>query len=150
MRLALTCLLAYSAVCAFAESADAKVVGSWKYDIASFRVQIDPKVRADAEQKQGKVKVREQIESFMQGLKKSVAPMVVSFKKDHTVKITAPSLQKPLTGKWSLKGNVLAVTMNELRKAPDMKLLPGGKRIRTTFAQPGFGTGYADLVRQKP
>ena len=125
-----------------------QVVGKWKYDLKSFKVELDPNLQAKGELESGKDGFKKEVDMLMVDLKNMVGPLVMNFEANHEFSVIAPGTSKPVRGRWSLKGSTLIIAMDRPgQSTPKMSLSADGKRIRTEFDRFGWGKSFADLVK---
>lgn len=132
-----------------AKPMEKQLVGAWRYDIKTIKMELSPEARASAEKQSGKAAVDAQLQAGIRSLKQMLGPIVITFKSDHRFSLTAPGVQRKVTGKWSISGRSVQTKLDQPGPpAPEMTLSADGKRIKTLYRQPGFGTGIVYLVRK--
>ena len=142
------CLIFLSGCQDGAEDMTAKVVGTWKYDTDTLRLELAPDLRKDMEAHGDKGAAA--MEKSKAGLIKSVQSLVFVFNADGTMQFgMAKTPEMPIAkGKWFARGRSINLEMiTPGQTVPDMTIEPDGQRIKTV-TKGDFGAGYIDLVKQ--
>lgn len=130
------------------EPTEEQLVGKWKYDLESFRVELDPNLQAKGELESGKAGFQKEVAQLKADLKKMVSPLVMSFEADHRFSVTTSGSSRPVRGVWKLTGKSLSVVMDRPgQSTPQMALSSDGKRILTEFDRFGWGKSFAEMVK---
>ncbi|MBC8064532.1 MAG: hypothetical protein H7Y17_06865 [Chlorobia bacterium] len=144
----LFCVCFFSATLSFAGlQLESKVVGTWKYDTKSIRVELSAESKAKFKKEPKKAQAAiNQMKGQMATL---IAPMTVMFNKDSSFLVFRGTQMEGLKGRWSIKGRSIRVVMdNAAQKVPELTLSSDGKRIQTAYRQASFGVGRVDLVKK--
>jgi hypothetical protein len=124
------------------------LVGKWKYDVSTMRLELNAKGKQMTSDPKDGPKAKQFLAKFQKQLAEMLKPMKLTFKADRTMSIHAGDPSKSTLGTWSIQGRSIRVIMTDARqKTPAMEITKDGKRIHTVYSDPGFGVGKVDLVR---
>lgn len=142
-------ILALAAVGAQLGATARKIVGKWRYDVKSIRIEFAPEVKKKLAT--AKPSEKKRTEAAIADLKKFMGRLRLEFLPDHQFLLRVEGDKEVKRGKWSLSGKSITVTMHDgMMTQPQMTLSNDNKTIRAASTFPGFGTGYANLTKQYP
>lgn len=128
-------------------AAKTDVVGTWRYDVRSLKLELNDQAQHEVT-KEGE-KGRQIMAKVMDDMAKTIAPIRFEFAADGTATVSAEGLPQSATGKWKIEGNRLVISGMPTQAAPaDMTFTSDRNRILTTYRDENVGTATVDLVRQ--
>jgi hypothetical protein len=121
-------------------SAQKQIIGVWKYDLNSLKVEVPASGKAASKTQNGK-----QIQAE---LKKALATTALTFKPGRRLIVTETNPPATAVGTWNLKGRTITVVMTNARsQTPRLELSKDGKHIFSTLTIQGAGTARISLRR---
>lgn len=125
------------------------VVGAWRYDVTTLKLELNKEAQKHASDPQHGKEAREMIQKMKASLTETLKTMTITFKGDHTLVITTTTSPNKLLGTWTVDGRSVKVLMTNVKQqTPHMELAKDGKHILTTYTDSSFGVGKVTLVRR--
>jgi len=136
--------LACLSIAQHAGEATRQLIGTWKYDVSSMKLELNAKGKASMRDP----KAKESMAGMEKQLASSLKTMTLAFKSNRSVVISSGG-KTVGSGTWTLHGRDVNVVMTNARQAtPRMTLAKDGKTIHTVYSDPNFGEGKIDLVKK--
>lgn len=153
MRRELAVSLALLVTLAFAQKAKApspadQLIGTWKYDIATLKIEPNAKARAYLNDPKTGKQAKESLARLQKSLVTMLKPLKLTFKRDMAFVISSANPSEKKMGTWNIHDRHVHVVMTDGGQAtPEMEIDKTGKRIHTTYTDASFGAAKIDLVR---
>jgi hypothetical protein len=150
-RFCLALLVASLSLSAWAgpDRATQEMVGTWRYDVKSISVVVDPKLKHEMEvNPEAKRKGPKLIQDQIQKLRDILTPMRMSFQADGQMFATLPPNKERMRTVWKRKGDTITV-ISDSKTTPPMvfHLLPGHRRMKMSYFGAGFGTATITAIK---
>lgn len=150
MRLRTACLTACILLLftSFAQNLKHQLAGTWKYDMTTFQFTVDPTVaEAMKRDKETAEKAPALLEQQVKTLKEAMKPLRFTLLPGGRYSV-GNGKDKPTGGTWKVVGDKVMLEFDSHSpNRPDMKVLPGGRKISMSFFGKGFGSVTCTLVR---
>jgi hypothetical protein len=125
-----------------------QLLGTWKYDVATLKIEPNAKTKAYLNDPKSGKQAKETMSRLQTSLVKMLKPLKLTFKRDMSFVIATDKPSEKKMGTWNLHDRHVHVVMTDGGQAtPEMEIDKTGKRIHTTYTDEGFGVAKVDLVR---
>lgn len=128
-----------------AEDLTPKLLGSWKYDVATLKLDLDPNVKKAIK---GDTAKKSAMDEQVGKMKSNLKRLTITFKRDGTMLAVDGKNSAPAT--WILKGDRVITKINGgTREGPSMTLQKDGKKLKMSYFANGMGTISCFLIKTK-
>ncbi len=125
-----------------------QLVGSWAYDVATMKLEVNAKGQKTLDDPIHGSDARRFVANMQRKLAAALKTMTITFKADRSVVIKGGNPPAEGTGGWIVTGRKVKVVMTDTKqKTPQMELATDGARIHTVYSDPNFGVSKVDLVK---
>lgn len=131
------------------DRATQEIVGTWRYDVKSISVVVDPKLKHEMEvNPEAKRKGPKLIQDQIQRLRDVLTPMRMAFQADGQMFATLPPNKDRMRTVWKRKGDTITV-ISDAKSTPPMvfHLMPDHRRMRMSSFGAGFGTATITAIK---
>jgi len=124
-----------------------QIVGSWRYDLKTLKLNFSPSIRKLLPRSGSKSK--DDLGAFSGSIRKVMGHVTITFSPDKSISVTMDSPKLNVKGKWWVTGHkVNTVMYTSKQTVPSLDYLDASGRILAKFEFKKVGTGSAELVRR--
>ncbi len=131
------------------DKATQEIVGTWRYDVKSITLAVNPKVKHAMEgDPETRKKAPKLIQDQIQQLRNTLAPMRMVFQADGQMFASLPPNPQKMRTVWKRKGDIVTI-IADAKTAPwvTFHLLPNHRSMKMSYIGSGFGTTTITAIK---